>query len=74
MLSSQIWRCPLPQFGVSTTFVDAHDLDAVTAAIRPNTKAIYLETLGNPNSDITPPSRAARRFSSTSWVELVSRP
>ena len=42
----------LPQFGVSTTFVDAHDLDAVTAAIRPNTKAIYLETLGNPNSDI----------------------
>ena len=42
----------LPQFGVSATFVDAHDLDAVTAAIRPNTKAIYLETLGNPNSDI----------------------
>ncbi len=42
----------LPQFGVSTTFVDAHDLDAATAAIRPNTKAIYLETLGNPNSDI----------------------
>ena len=42
----------LPQFGVSTTFVDAHDLSAVTAAIQPNTKAIYLETLGNPNSDI----------------------
>ena len=42
----------LPQFGISTTFVDAHDLNAVTAAIRPNTKAIYLETLGNPNSDI----------------------
>ena len=42
----------LPQFGVETTFVDAHDLEAVTAAIRPNTKAIYLETLGNPNSDI----------------------
>ena len=42
----------LPQFGVSTTFVDAHDLNAATAAIRPNTKAIYLETLGNPNSDI----------------------
>lgn len=42
----------LPQFGVETTFVDAHDLGAVTAAIRPNTKAIYLETLGNPNSDI----------------------
>ena len=42
----------LPQFGVETTFVDAHDLEAVTAAIRPNTKAVYLETLGNPNSDI----------------------
>ena len=42
----------LPQFGVETTFVDAHDLTAVAAAIRPNTKAIYLETLGNPNSDI----------------------
>ena len=42
----------LPQFGISTTFVDAHDLNAVNAAIRPNTKAIYLETLGNPNSDI----------------------
>ena len=42
----------LPQFGVETTFVDAHDLTAAAAAIRPNTKAIYLETLGNPNSDI----------------------
>ena len=42
----------LPQFGITTTFVDAHDLNAVTAAIRPNTKAVYLETLGNPNSDI----------------------
>ena len=42
----------LPQYGITTTFFDAHDLDQVTAAIRPNTKAIYLETLGNPNSDI----------------------
>ncbi len=42
----------LPQYGVSTTFVDAHDLSAVEGAIRDNTKAIYLETLGNPNSDI----------------------
>ncbi len=42
----------LPQFGVKTTFVDAHNLEAVAAAIRPNTKAVYLETLGNPNSDI----------------------
>ncbi len=42
----------LPQFGITTTFVDAHNLAELTAAIRPNTKAIYLETLGNPNSDI----------------------
>ena len=42
----------LPQYGIDTTFVDAHDLSAVEAAIQPNTKAIYLETLGNPNSDI----------------------
>ena len=42
----------LPQYGIDTTFVDAHDLAAVEAAIRPNTKAVYLETLGNPNADI----------------------
>ncbi len=42
----------LPQYGIQASFVDVHDLDAVTAAIQPNTKAIYLETLGNPNSDI----------------------
>lgn len=42
----------LSQFGVETTFVDAHNLKEVEAAIRPNTKAVYLETLGNPNSDI----------------------
>ena len=42
----------LPQYGIATTFVDAHDLAEVEAAIRPNTKAVYLETLGNPNSDI----------------------
>ena len=42
----------LPQYGIQASFVDVHDLNAVTAAIQPNTKAIYLETLGNPNSDI----------------------
>ncbi len=42
----------LPQYGISTTFVDAHDLAEVEAAIRDNTKAVYIETLGNPNSDI----------------------
>ena len=42
----------LPQYGIETTFVDAHDLEEVEGAIRENTRAIYLETLGNPNSDI----------------------
>ena len=42
----------LPQYGISTTFVDAHNLAEVEGAIQPNTKAVYLETLGNPNSDI----------------------
>ena len=42
----------LAHYGVTTTFVDAHNLDEVEGAIRPNTKAVYLETLGNPNSDI----------------------
>ncbi len=42
----------LPQYGIETTFVDAHDLVELTGAIKENTRAIYLETLGNPNSDI----------------------
>ena len=42
----------LSQFGVSTTFVDAHNLEELEGAIKPETKAIYIETLGNPNSDI----------------------
>ncbi len=42
----------LPQYGIRTTFVDAHNLDEVESAITDDTRAIYLETLGNPNSDI----------------------
>ncbi|MGN0561223.1 MAG: O-acetylhomoserine aminocarboxypropyltransferase/cysteine synthase family protein [Candidatus Fimenecus sp.] len=42
----------LPNFGITASFVDAHDLAAVEAAIQDNTRAIYIETLGNPNSDI----------------------
>ena len=41
-----------PQFGVKTTFVDVFNLDEVKAAIQDNTKAIFIETLGNPNSDV----------------------
>lgn len=42
----------LPQYGIRTTFVDAHDLEEVEGAIEADTRAIYIETLGNPNSDI----------------------
>ena len=42
----------LPQYGIRTTFVNAHDLQEVEDAIEADTRAIYLETLGNPNSDI----------------------
>ena len=42
----------LPQYGVRTTFVDAHNLAGIEGAIEEDTRAIYLETLGNPNSDI----------------------
>ena len=42
----------LPGFGITATFVNIHNLDEVEKAIQPNTRAIYIETLGNPNSDI----------------------
>lgn len=42
----------LPQYGINTTFVDIFNFDEVEAAIQDNTKAIYIETLGNPNSDV----------------------
>lgn len=42
----------LVDFGVTTTFVDPFNLEEVEAAIRDNTKALYIETLGNPNSEV----------------------
>ncbi len=42
----------LPQYGIKTSFVDAHNLAELEAAIQKDTRAVYLETLGNPNSDI----------------------
>ena len=42
----------LPQYGINTTFVDAHNLEEVESAIEEDTRAIFLETLGNPNSDV----------------------
>ena len=50
--TSNLLAHTLPLYGVETTFVDVHDLKAVEAAIQDNTKAVYIETLGNPNSDI----------------------
>ena len=42
----------LPQYGVTTTFVDPSDLSNFEKAIQPNTKAVFIESLGNPNSNI----------------------
>ena len=50
--SSNLLEPTLRPYGIDTTFVDAHNLDEVEGAIRENTKVVYLETLGNPNSDI----------------------
>lgn len=50
--TSNLLAHTLPLYGISASFVDAHDLAAVENAIQPNTKAVYIETLGNPNSDI----------------------
>ena len=50
--SYNLLKHTLSQFGVQTTFVDAHNLNEVEGAIKENTKILYLETLGNPNSDI----------------------
>ena len=50
--SANLLAHTLPLYGINTTFVDVHNLHEVEAAIQDNTKAIYIETLGNPNSDI----------------------
>lgn len=50
--SANLLEHTLPGLGITTTFIDAHDLSAVEGAIQENTRAIYIETLGNPNSDI----------------------
>ncbi len=50
--SYNLLKQTLKGFGIETTFVDAHNLAEVEGAIKDNTKLVYLETLGNPNSDI----------------------
>jgi O-acetylhomoserine (thiol)-lyase len=42
----------LPEYGITTTFVDANNLDEIRNAIQENTKAVFIETLGNPNSNV----------------------
>ncbi len=50
--SANLLEHTLPGLGITTNFVDVHDLSSVEGAIQENTRAIYIETLGNPNSDI----------------------
>ena len=60
----------LPRYGIETSLVDIHDLEKVKAAIRPETKAIFIETLGNPNSDI-PDIRALAELAHAHNIPLV---
>ena len=60
----------LPIYGIATTFVDIHNLDEVAAAIQPNTKAIFIETLGNPSSDI-PDIEALAEIAHANGIPLV---
>lgn len=63
----------LPQYGISTTFVDVFDLDEVRAAVQENTKAIYIETLGNPNSDVVDIEALAKLHMRTKfrWLSII---
>lgn len=60
----------LPNYGIKTTFVDIHNLDEVKLAILPNTKAIFIESLGNPNSDI-PDVEALAEIAHAERIPLV---
>ena len=60
----------LAQYGIATTFVDIHNLDEVKKAIKPETKAIFAESLGNPNSDI-PDLDALAKIAHDNKIPLV---
>ena len=60
----------LPQYGIATTFVDIHNLKEVEEGILPNTKALYVETLGNPNADI-PDLEALSKLAHKYQIPLV---
>ena len=61
----------LTQYGIKATFVDIHNLDEVRAAIKPNTKAIFTESLGNPHSDI-PDIEALSEIAHSENIPLVT--
>lgn len=60
----------LPNFGITASFVNIHDLEEVESSIRDNTRAIYIETLGNPNSDI-PDMDALSKLAHKHGIPLV---
>ena len=68
--SANLLAHTLPLYGIDTSFVNIHDLEEVKAAIRPNTKAVYIETLGNPNSDI-PDIDALAELAHSNGIPLV---
>ena len=57
--------------GISNTIINVNDLEALEAAIKPNTKVVYAETFGNPNSDVLDLSTAFRSLSTTRLVHLI---
>jgi O-acetylhomoserine (thiol)-lyase len=57
--SHNLLHYTLPRFGIETTFVDPRDLDAFRRAIRPNTRLVFGETLGNPGLDVLDVPRVA---------------
>jgi O-acetylhomoserine (thiol)-lyase len=68
--SANLLSHTLPLYGIDTSFVNIHDLGEVEAAIQPNTKALYIETLGNPNSDI-PDIEALAELAHSHGIPLV---
>ena len=57
----------LSEYGISTTFVDPFDYEGVGAAIQENTKVLFIETLGNPNSDVVDIEKLAKQPAPQPW-------
>jgi O-acetylhomoserine (thiol)-lyase len=65
-----LFRYTLPRMGIETTFVEKPDAACIAAAIRPNTKAVYLETIGNPRGDV-PDLRAVADAAHAAGIPLI---